>query len=63
MSNYFADLMEERSAKAMKVRDLIAELSEHDPDDAVWADGCDCSNPVVLIEHDTGRVLLAVDTD
>ena len=59
----FAETIEKRSESAMTVRDLIEGLRGYDPDDVVWADGCDCSNPVVSIEHDTGRVLLAVDTD
>lgn len=56
-------IAEKRSDKAMTVRDLIEDLQTYDPDDVVWADGCDCSNPVSHTEHDTGRVLLAVDLD
>lgn len=55
-----AEMIEKRSESAMTVRDLIDGLRECDPDDVVWADGCDCSNPVTHIEHDTGRVTLAV---
>ena len=57
----FAEMTEERSESAMTVRDLIEGLREYDPDDVVWADGCDCCNPVTHIEHDTGRVMLSVD--
>ena len=57
----FAEMIEKRSESAMTVRDLIAALQDEDPDDVVWADGCDCCNPVTHIEHDTGRVMLAVE--
>lgn len=34
----------------MTVSELIAGLSELDPDLKVWAEGCDCTNKVVAVD-------------
>lgn len=47
----------------MTVAELIEHLSKMPQDVQVWADGCDCSNPVndVSIGYD-GTVYINVDT-
>lgn len=57
MTDYFSD----REAVAITVTDLIKALSDCDPNARVWADGCDCCNPVTLVQSEGQRVTLEVN--
>ena len=56
------DLIAARGQKAVTVAALIAALKQMPQDAKVWADGCDCCNPVsgATVEED-GRVTLGVE--
>lgn len=54
------DMIAARGAAAVTVADLVTVLQQMPQDAKVWADGCDCCNPVVGATVDGGRVTLDV---
>lgn len=57
------DIYAERSKNALSVQELIDELSKvEDKSLLVWADGCDCTNPVIGSFFDGRGITLRIDT-
>lgn len=56
MSSY----IERRNAQAMTVQQVIDKLSALPPDLKVWANGCDCTNPVTEILAGQETVVIEV---
>lgn len=56
------NLIEVRGESAVTVAELIAALKQMPQDAKIWADGCDCCNPVTgaTVDED-GKVTLEVE--